>query len=81
MERGIGLRDNHAGWFAKLVFGALRKHNLGRVPSAKRLLAHHTPTLLAAVGLDRICGSARTIAPELKELAQIKVAVLVGCPY
>lgn len=80
MERGTGLQDNEAGWIARLVFRALRKR-MGRVPRAKRLLARHTPTLLAATGLDSICASAKTIAPDLKELVQIKVAVLVGCPY
>ena len=80
MERGSGVSDAQVGCIARLVFRALRKR-MGGVPSAKRLLAHHTPTLLAATGLDAICASAKTIPPGLKELAQIKVAVMVGCPY
>ena len=81
MERVKGVQDRKTGWITRLVFRAMRKSSLGGVPPAKRLLAHHTPTLLAAVGLDTICASAKTVSPALKELVQIKVAVMVGCPY
>jgi len=80
MKRGIGIPDKGAGSIAKLVFRTLKK-KMGCVPPAKRLLAHHTPTLLAATGLDAICASAKTIPGSWKELAQLKVAVMVGCPY
>jgi hypothetical protein len=54
---------------------------LGRVSKSKTLAAHHTPTLLATTWMDTVCASARTISPLLKELVQLKVATLVGCPF
>jgi hypothetical protein len=54
---------------------------IGRVPASKTLAAHHTPTLLATTWMDAVCASARTISPLLKELVQLKVAMLVGCPF
>jgi AhpD family alkylhydroperoxidase len=31
--------------------------------------------------MDAVGAKARTIPPALKELAQLKVAALVGCPF
>jgi len=44
-------------------------------------VAHHTPTLLATTWMDTIGAAARTVPPSLKELAQLKVAMLIGCPF
>ncbi len=80
MERAIGVGASEAGWITKLLYRALNKR-LGLVPKAKALAAHHTPTLLASTWMDAIGASARTIPPLLKELVQLKVATLVGCPF
>jgi len=80
MERAIGISDSQAGWITKLLYRALKKRN-GRVSKSKTLAAHHTPTLLASTWMDAVCASARTVAIALKELVQLKVATLVGCPF
>jgi hypothetical protein len=80
MERAIGVSERKAGWITKLLYRALNGR-LGRVPKSKTLAAHHTPTLLASTWMDSVCSSARTVSPVQKELVQLKVAMLVGCPF
>jgi hypothetical protein len=80
MERAIGVSNSEAGWITKLLYRALTKR-LARVPKSKPLAAHHTPTLLATTWMDAVCASARSVPPSLKELVQLKVATLVGCPF
>lgn len=80
MERVVGVSEQKAGWITKLLYGAMTKR-LGHVPLSKTVAAHHTPSLLASTWMDAICGSARTVSPASKELVQLKVAMLVGCPF
>ena len=80
MERAIGVSPSQAGWITKILYRALKKR-IGRVSKAKTLAAHHTPTLLASTWMDAVCASARTVSPVLKELVQLKVAMLVGCLF
>ncbi len=80
MDRVRGVSESDANWIAKQIYRALKK-KIGRVPKAKTLTAYHTPTLLASTWMDTVVASARTVPPLLKELAQLKVAALVGCPF
>jgi len=80
MDRVVGVEAEKAGWITKLLYRALVKR-IGRVPKSKTLAAHHTPTLLATTWMDSVCGAARTVPLSLKELAQLKVAMMVGCPF
>ena len=80
MDRVSGVGQSQANWIVKQVYRALKKR-IGLVPKAKTLAAHHTPTLLASTWMDSVCASARTVPPLLKELAQLKVAALIGCPF
>lgn len=80
MDRAKGVVPSEANWIAKSIYRALKKR-LGRVPKGKTLAAYHTGTLLASTWMDSVCASARAVSPALKELAQLKVAALVGCPF
>jgi hypothetical protein len=80
IERVNGVTSKQANWITKLVFRTLKKQ-MGRVPKAKTLAAYHTGTLLATTWMDAVCASAKTVPAVTKELVQLKVAVLVGCPY
>ncbi len=80
MERVKGVTDREAGWLTKLVYGRLRKW-IGVLPKSKTLAAYHTPLLLASTWMDGIHAAARTVPHALKELAQLKVAAMVGCPF
>ena len=80
MDRMKGVTLADAGWITKLVYRALKKR-LGLVPKSKTLAAYHTSGLLVSTWMDAICGSATSIPIALKELAQLKVAMLAGCPF
>jgi len=68
------------GWIARLLYREFKKR-LGVVPKSKTLAAHHTPTLLASTWMDAATAKARTVPESLKELAALKTAALVGCPF
>jgi hypothetical protein len=80
MDRAKGVAASEANWIVKSIYRAMKKR-LGRVPKGRMLSAYHTGTLLASTWMDSVCASAQTISPVLKELVQLKVAVLVGCPF
>lgn len=80
MNRAEGVSKSNAGWITRFIYRTLEKR-LGLIPKTKALAAHHTRTLLAWTWMDRICASAETVPFALKELAQLKVAALVGCPF
>lgn len=80
MERVTGVSESEANWITKFLYRAIVKR-IGRVPKSKTLAAHHTQTLLATTWMDAICQKARDVAPSLKELVQLKVAAMVGCPF
>ncbi len=80
MERVTGVSASQANWVTRYLYRAIVKR-IGRVPKSKTLAAHHTPTLLATTWMDSVCAAARNVAPSLKELVQLKVAAMVGCPF
>ena len=80
MDRIKGVGESEAGLIGRLIYRALKKR-IGLVPKSKLLIAHHTPTLVAGSWLDAINAAARTVPPVLKELAQLKVAMMAGCPF
>ena len=80
MERVKGVASDQAGWIAKLIYRALKKR-LGLVPKSKTLAAYDTGGLVATTWMDVVCASAKSIPASLKELAQVKVAMLAGCPF
>jgi hypothetical protein len=80
MNSGRVIGPAHPGWIAKLIYRELRKR-IRLVPKSKTLAAHHTPTLLASTWMDAVNASARTVPMVLKELAQLKVAMMAGCPF
>jgi hypothetical protein len=80
MDRIKGVSMADAGWTAKLIYRALKKR-IGLVPKSKTLAAYDTGGLLATTWMDAVCASAKTIPASLKELAQLKVAMLAGCPF
>ena len=80
MDRITGVPQKQAGWIAKLIYRALNR-SIGLVPKSKTLAAHHTPTLIASTWMDAIVAPARSVPIGYKELAQLKVAVMAGCPF
>jgi hypothetical protein len=75
-----GVQTRNAGLFVGLVYWLTRRR-LGRLITPVQITAHH-PRLLRAVGaMEMGQAAARSVDASLKMLAQIKVAMLVGCPF
>jgi hypothetical protein len=79
-DRVQGVAESQAGWLTRLLYRAFRKR-MRVVPKSKTLAAYHTPTLLASSWMDAVNAGARTLSPTLKELAQLKAAAMIGCPF
>ena len=78
MTRLEGVR--RPGLIARLGYWIARR-KVGRVPDHLPILAHH-PRLLRAYGhMEMGQEASRTVEPALKLLAQIRIAMRIGCPF
>jgi len=68
-----GLVNGILFWFAKRAFG--------RVPAGMRIRAFDRTYLRHTARLDLYSARRGTVPMPLKELAQLKVALMVGCPF
>ena len=71
---------NEAGWLLK---GANRysKKRVGKGLEPSAVMAHSTP-ILGAHGLFELAsGRAKSVPDRIKSLAEIKAAMMVGCPF
>jgi AhpD family alkylhydroperoxidase len=69
-----------SGLFTRIVY-AMTKRKVGRVVMPVQLVAHH-PKLLWGYGqMEQAFASSHLVAAGLKDLAQLRVATLVGCPF
>ena len=80
MTRAIGVSDREAGLRTRFVFW-LVKRRLGRLSLGVRIRARDPKLLEFAARMDMHTAASLTVPAKLKELAQIKVAILVGCPF
>ena len=80
MVRSQGVQNRQAGLTARVLFFLARRF-LGRVPLGMRIRAFDTKYLRNAFRMD-LYSAARGVVPmHLKELAQLKTALMVGCPF
>jgi hypothetical protein len=79
-SRAKGVQEHEAGLRTKLILW-LVKRRLGRVPLPARLRAHDPKLLQLADRMSRHTAAAGTVSTKLKELVQLKVAAMVGCPF
>ena len=80
MSRSEGVQDNEAGLLTRLLFW-FAKRALGRIPRGMRIRAFDPKYLRRAVRMDLYAASRSSVSMRLKELAQLKVALMVGCPF
>jgi hypothetical protein len=78
--RSQGVQDNEAGLLTRIIFW-LTKRRLGRVPLGMRVRARDPKLFRNVVRMDLYAVSQGAIPVRLKELAQLKVAMMVGCPF
>ena len=80
MARITAVESREANLFTRFVYW-MTKRKLGRVILPVKITAHH-PRLLRGMGeMESAQFAARSVAMTLKELASIKAAMLIGCPF
>jgi alkylhydroperoxidase family enzyme len=80
MSRVVGVSDQKAGWFLKLLY-FLARRQVGHVPEPLRVMAHHGAILGGAAAFETAFARARRVPARLKDLAALRAATLVGCPF
>lgn len=80
MDRAAGVQDNQAGPAVRAILAKV-KQRLGRVSPGMKVRALDPRFLRASVPLDFYNASKGKVPSKLKELAQLKVAMMVGCPF
>ena len=80
MTRAIGVSDGEAGLRTRFIYW-LVKRRLGRLSLGVRIRAHDPKLLEVAARMDIHTAASLTVPANFKELAQIKVAAMVGCPF
>jgi len=69
-----------SGLFTRIVY-ALSKRKLGRVVAPVQVTAHHPQILWGYGQMEQSLLSSHRVDSALKELATLRVATLVGCPF
>jgi hypothetical protein len=74
-----GIENEEAGFWTKFIFW-LVKRRMGNIPLSTRIRAHDPRLLTLSEGMSKYTASKGALSSKLKELVQLKVAVMVGCP-
>lgn len=69
-----------SGLFTRLVY-ALTKRKLGRNVMPVQVTAHHSAILWGYGQMEQALASSHRVDAALKELATLRVATRVGCPF
>jgi len=80
MSRSQGVPDRVAGLLTRILFWLARR-KIGRVPLGMRVRAFDPKFFRNCVRMDLYAASNGTVPIHLKELAQLKTALMVGCPF
>jgi hypothetical protein len=81
-----GVEPAEAGWFTRLVYWFMRR-KFGKLTGKDRLIepvkiAAHHPQLLKGMGqMEGGLEAARSVPADLKLLASLQAAMLIGCPF
>ncbi|MGA7929881.1 MAG: hypothetical protein WCA20_28285 [Candidatus Sulfotelmatobacter sp.] len=65
--------------FTELIFWRAQRR-YGHVPLSTRIRVNDSKLLALAELMSRYASARGTLPPKLKELVQLKVAAMVGCP-
>jgi hypothetical protein len=80
MIRSQGVQDNEAGLLTLIIFW-LAKRRIGKIPLSMRIRARDPKLFRQVVRMDLYAATKGLVPTRLKELAQLKVAMMVGCPF
>jgi hypothetical protein len=81
-----GIEPAEAGWFTRLVYWFVGRQfakltGKNRVIEPVKIAAHH-PRLFRAIGkMEAGIEAAHSVPTDLKLLASLKAAMLIGCPF
>jgi len=76
----IDVTNAGRSWLAKISF-FMTKRKLGKVVTPVKVHALHTPLLYGMGQMELSQEKATRIPAPIKALAQIRTAMLVGCPF
>lgn len=79
MSRTTGVQDHEAGLRVRLIYRGV-KRRLGHVPISTRIRAQDPKLLELAEKMGVHHARPGLVSAKWKELAQLKVAAMVGCP-
>jgi AhpD family alkylhydroperoxidase len=68
------------GLFTRIIYSMV-KRKVGRVVMPAKIAAHHTKILWGYGQMEQSLLSSQLVDAALKNLAQLRVATLVGCPF
>ena len=68
------------GLFARVVY-SLTKRKVGRVVMPVQVTAHHPAILWGYGQMEQSLLSSHRVDEAVKELASLRVATLIGCPF
>lgn len=84
MARIAGAKPSKQGLFHGLltrILYFLVKRRLGRVVMPVQIVAHHARLLWGYAQMELSLDGSRLLEGTLKNLGQLRVATLVGCPF
>jgi hypothetical protein len=69
-----------SGLFTRIIY-SLTKRKVGRVVMPVQIVAHHPRLLWGYRQMEQSFAASHLVDAALKDLAQLRVATLVGCPF
>ena len=80
MTRIHGVPEKETGLLGRLAY-RFSRHRFGKVPEPVRATAHHRNVLLGTGAMEFALDRSGLVDTRLKKLAEIKVALIVGCEF
>lgn len=80
MTRIVGVPEKDAGLLGRFAYRFAR-HRFGNVPEPVRVTAHHPKVLLGGGAMELALDRSELVDARLKKLAEIEVALVVGCEF
>jgi len=80
MARIRGVEAGEANPLTRFLYW-MTKRKVGRVIEAAKITAHQPRLLLASGQMEMGQQAVRSVDLKLKALAEIKAAVMIGCPF
>jgi len=86
MSHMKGVEPEQAGWFTRLIYWFVQR-KFGKITGKKclpepiKVAAHHLRLLRAMGQMESGQAAAHSVPEELKRLASLQAATLIGCPF